>query len=426
MSPSYRPPADLSALVSLDEPFYRRDGRWYCPFNWWRFTDELAGNLSRLTLYVPARDGGAGDAPEVSLTRAQVAGRFFYQRVTQYYAQVLRGRRRDLRRSARRLAEEHDVVMIRVPSPAAMTVARAAWRAGKPTVLLVGGDILTANAYTGARGFKGRLAAALARRMRRQELAIAGGSVLTALWGADLIPTYAARCRNVATAGSPNISRSLISRRPDVAMGEPMRIIRVARLLPNKGLDVLLEALAEMKKRGSPVKLDLAGGGDDEQYVAFLRRRAEELGLASDVVFRGQMAFGPKLFELYERADVHVMSSLSEGLPRCVTEARVFGVPTVATRVGALPTIMRHGRDGLLVDPGNSGQIVEMVLRLREDGELRRRIIREGYRLAETDTREYQARRLAALVARACAGQALGAEALDLRSTGEAAREDES
>jgi glycosyltransferase involved in cell wall biosynthesis len=92
----------------------------------------------------------------------------------------------------------------------------------------------------------------------------------------------------------------------------------------------------------------------------------------------GLVPFGPELFQAFADADVLLLPSRSEGTPRVLNEARAFGCPVVASRVGGITTSVEHEVDGLLVPPDDPEALAAATLRLLEDAELRRRMIEIG------------------------------------------------
>jgi glycosyltransferase involved in cell wall biosynthesis len=402
------------AVLVLNEAFYRSEGRFYTPFNWWRFALRLADHFPDFTLHVPLADAPPPpEAKPAALDRLKVEGRFFYRRIEEYYARILANRRQMLA-DARRVFADADVVLFRVPGPDVLPLARVAWRLGKPTVLLVCGDVIGGNAYVDACGLKPLMARMVARRLRRAEEKVARRSACVAVLGHELLSVFSRFNDRAALMASPSISRDDIYRRADVLGRGGVRLLRIARLLPNKGLEYLIQAMAVLRDRGRDIHLDIVGGGDEPAYERSLHDLARRLAVSDRITFCGHVEFGEALFNYYRQADIHVVSSLSEAMGRCILEARVFGLPTVATRVGGIPSVVHDGADGLLVEAKSGEAIAVAVERLMEDGDLRRRIIQQGYRLAEYETAEFQARRLATLITRALSGQPLGRAATDL------------
>jgi len=407
------------ALVVLDEPFFRHEGRLYSPSHWWRFADVLATQFEQLDLYAMLADAPPPPhASRVALRRAGLHGRFFYETIERFYRR-LPFERAGLLRDAARLFAQYDVIMFRVPAAVAPMLGKVAWRLRKPTVVLVAGDVVLSNRYAEASGLKAFVARRVASRARRAEKRLAAKAALAAVWGNELVPVFAAVNSRTAVAASPNVRESHIVYRPDTCTDRPVRVARVCQVVRTKGIECLVEALAAVRKRGHDVRVDVAGSLADGVYHRELAAQVDRLGLGEYVTFHGPLELGGPLFDFYRSADIHVVSSLGEGLPRCIVEGRCFGLPTVGTRVGGIPTVIHDEEDGLLVAPRDSAQIADAVERLIADGALRRHIIAAGYALARTQTAEFQARRLARLMAGALRGEDLPQWALDLNSLGD-------
>lgn len=135
--------------------------------------------------------------------------------------------------------------------------------------------------------------------------------------------------------------------RPDADMREACRnelgiapdvpvVVCVARLVPGKGHDELLQAFVDVRKEHPTGILLLAGGGGEPEYVARLVERATTLAGAS-VRFLGKRGDVERLFNA---ADVSVLLSEAEGFPNAVAEALACGTPCVATRVGEIDRLI--------------------------------------------------------------------------------------
>ncbi|MCS7220088.1 MAG: glycosyltransferase family 4 protein [Anaerolineae bacterium] len=139
-------------------------------------------------------------------------------------------------------------------------------------------------------------------------------------------------------------------------------LISVGRLQVEKGLHLLLQALARLRRPG--VHLLIVGQGRDE---ARLRRLAQRYRLASQVHFTG---FVPheELPAYLNAADIFVMPTLCvEGLPMVILEAMACGLPIVASDIGGIPTAVDHGRNGLLFPPGDVDQLAGHIGRLLDE-----------------------------------------------------------
>jgi glycosyltransferase involved in cell wall biosynthesis len=128
---------------------------------------------------------------------------------------------------------------------------------------------------------------------------------------------------------------------PEPYADEAPRLLCVGRLIPIKGHDVLLRAVARARRVVRDLTLDIAGSGPLETE---LRAQAAELGLGDAVRFLGQVASVP-----YEESAVVVVPSLGEGFGMVALEAMERGRPVVASDVGGLPEIVADGETGLVV-----------------------------------------------------------------------------
>jgi colanic acid/amylovoran biosynthesis glycosyltransferase len=156
---------------------------------------------------------------------------------------------------------------------------------------------------------------------------------------------------------------------PNGHSARPGRVLTVARLVRGKGLDVLLDALHLLDRRGLAAELVIAGEGPDR---ARLEQRVGELGLEDRVRLTGAVA-EDRIRELYAEAQVVCLPSFSEGVPVVLMEAMAMGVPVVATRITGVPELVDEGRSGLLVPPGRPDALADSLARvLSADLEQRR------------------------------------------------------
>ena len=135
----------------------------------------------------------------------------------------------------------------------------------------------------------------------------------------------------------------------------------VGRMVPVKGLDVLLEATAILRGRGVPIHVHLVGDGPLREG---LEARVQALGLEDRMSFAGALTH-EHLPDWYRAADLFVLPSRSEGLPNVLRESKACGTPFVATDVGGVAEIADEPWDRLVPadDPGALATAVESVLR---------------------------------------------------------------
>jgi glycosyltransferase involved in cell wall biosynthesis len=142
----------------------------------------------------------------------------------------------------------------------------------------------------------------------------------------------------------------------------------VARLDLQKGFEYLLRAARELCKMFPGLKIVIAGEGPDRSAI---EEMIEQYGLQSSVVLAGQQSNMPAV---YAAMDIFVLPSLNEGLPMTVLEAMAASKPVIATRVGAIPSVIKDGENGLLVAPKDSEGLRNAVASLLNDPERRRRL----------------------------------------------------
>ncbi|MGW0828109.1 glycosyltransferase [Streptomyces sp. NPDC002845] len=157
----------------------------------------------------------------------------------------------------------------------------------------------------------------------------------------------------------PIWEKPLMRARPPLATPSP-QLLTVGRLVSSKGYDLLLTALAELVRTLPAARLRIVGDGPLRTRLA---NEAARLGLSRHVEFLGARGVDEVRSEL-SRADIFVISSRDEGLPRTLLEATAAGVPVVATTVGGIPAAAAGWPSVLLVtpDPGAIAAGVRQVL----------------------------------------------------------------
>lgn len=159
------------------------------------------------------------------------------------------------------------------------------------------------------------------------------------------------------------------------SLGVPERgplLVCSARLVHQKGHDYLIEAAALLAQRGIEFHLVLAGGGPRQDELAQSVRDAR---LQDRVTLTGYLPH-TTLIPLISRADAIVLTSLYEGLPLAVIEAQALGTAVISTRVGGVPELIDHERNGLLVTPRDAAALADALARFLTEGDLQARFER--------------------------------------------------
>lgn len=139
----------------------------------------------------------------------------------------------------------------------------------------------------------------------------------------------------------------------------------VARLDLQKGFECLFDAIAALRADFPALRLLVVGEGPDRQRIEAMIRGRDLNGVVTLV---GEQSDMPRV---YASMDIFVLPSLNEGLPMTVLEAMAASRPIIATRVGAIPTVVRDGETGVLVNPGDPADLKSAISRLLSDPQWR-------------------------------------------------------
>lgn len=138
----------------------------------------------------------------------------------------------------------------------------------------------------------------------------------------------------------------------------------IARLSDVKGHEYLIRAFKKVLDQGRDCQLLIVGEGN---------MRNKLFALASRLEICDKVCFRPSVLPtkgILDAIDVFCMPSLKEGLGLAVAEAQAVGIPVIASNVGGLPTLVKDGQTGILVEPKNDDQLAQAIIKLLKDKEL--------------------------------------------------------
>jgi len=157
---------------------------------------------------------------------------------------------------------------------------------------------------------------------------------------------------------------------------DPPRMLYAGNLVPSKGVDVLLRAVAELARRGVACELKILGEGAARPDLESLAR---EIGVASRTVWS---PFVPqaRMPSEYGASTVTVLPTRghAEGLGLTLVEALLAGSAVVGTAAGGIPEVVIHEQTGLIARDGDPADLATQLQRLLTDVPLRERLTREG------------------------------------------------
>ena len=144
-----------------------------------------------------------------------------------------------------------------------------------------------------------------------------------------------------------------------------LKVVMPATLLPLKAHVVAIKAVAKLAEKGLDIILWICGDVPNNlsaDYKNQLISLCNELKIQDRIFFLG---WRNDVLAIMKQADVMMLTSNTEGLPRSILEAMALGKPVIATRVGGIPELIRNDIDGILVEKGDFNAAAESLLRLR-------------------------------------------------------------
>jgi glycosyltransferase involved in cell wall biosynthesis len=139
---------------------------------------------------------------------------------------------------------------------------------------------------------------------------------------------------------------------------EDKLILCAARLSPEKGIDILIEAMSIIKKHIPHVKLLIVGDGPQKTELI---SQVRKLDLVGDVIFAG---FRKDIEKIYYLSDIFVLPSREEPFGIVLIEAMTAKKPICATRVGGIPELVEDGKNGILVNAGDVTGLAKSIIQL--------------------------------------------------------------
>jgi colanic acid/amylovoran biosynthesis glycosyltransferase len=171
-------------------------------------------------------------------------------------------------------------------------------------------------------------------------------------------------------------------------------IVGVAQLVPRKGFHVLIEACHHLASRGMPFRCHIFGEGEERNQLENL---IEQYNLDEQVLMPGWIQ-QEELHQRLNQADVFALPCIrdksgdQDGIPVVLMEAMAMELAVVSTHISGIPELIEHGRNGLLIDPGDVSALADALHLLKNNPELRLRLGKAG---RETVIKEFNIHRTA-------------------------------
>src|SRR3989338_1078648 len=156
-------------------------------------------------------------------------------------------------------------------------------------------------------------------------------------------------------------------------------IVTTSRLVPKNGIDILIQAIAEVKKTIPDIQCHIIGGGPELNKLKIL---SEKLKVAECVKFFGSIPYEEIPRYLWQ-SSVFARPSRSEGMGNSFVEALAAGLPVVGTPVGGITDIIEDGKTGLFSKPEDPYDLAVKIALLLRNPRLRDSIATEGQKMGE-------------------------------------------
>jgi phosphatidylinositol alpha-1,6-mannosyltransferase len=359
--------AQVRLGLFLNLPVHELDGEYTARYpHLFDFFLALGSRTAQTTIILPLKRGGPRNPEYGTLTlppRVSIVGLPYWSSARMMVRRIYRVAPATLGFALIRMGRL-DLVGAVAPSVVGTILVAVARLRGRPVFLLVRGEKQrTVRWIMGERRARPYVAALWAMEAPVRHWIRAG--VPTFVAGHELVERYAAPGARLHDL-YPGLSRDFpLASAARTTRADPgtLRLVTVARLSPEKGIDDVLRAVAILRDAGVDVALEVAGEGPQH---AELEALARDLELIDRVRFAGFVPHGAELISMLDAADVFVLASRSEGLPHSLLEAMARALPVAATEVGGMPALLAAG-GGVVVPVGDPAALAAVLTELRDD-----------------------------------------------------------
>ncbi|GAI23567.1 unnamed protein product, partial [marine sediment metagenome] len=153
------------------------------------------------------------------------------------------------------------------------------------------------------------------------------------------------------------------------------RILFVSNLFPDKGIFDLLQIMKILQDNGTDARIHIVGEFMRNGYRKRFIKMIDRYGLNESVYLRGPK-FGDEKWKEYQQSDIFLFPTRfkQESFPLVVLEAMQFGLPVLASRIGAIPEIINHGENGFTFDPSDHEEFAGVIRELIDQKEILQRV----------------------------------------------------
>jgi len=385
-------PSDKCLTFIYHVPFWVSKGAiWtnYPPIG--KYVDSLCPYFKKILIYSPTLENNErglfrlkNTNVEIRYVGKQSSAILYYRHLFSFYNRY------------QREAKDWDLLHIRIPTLTAFPAYLGAKRHKVPTFLVLVGENFAYQSLAGYKGIK-LLLSNIFSRLHDSFIKIMVDNNLSFANGKDLVKKYSRSEKPVIEMRSSTILDADINYdgvHNDVQ--SPIKILTVAAVAGRKGTSLLPEIISKLNAMGIFVEWNWVGyvdgsAGEEEKLKTI--HLAEEYGILSQLHFLDVLSH-EELFKKYRQADIFVLPTYMEGVPRVILEAQAAGLPVVTTKVGGIPDAVQNMFDAYLVSAGNVDEFVSAIQRLSLDTELRLKLINNGLTSAGNFTIEAETKKM--------------------------------
>ena len=284
-------------------------------------------------------------------------------------------------RSFRPRADGVDVVIAQGPSALLPALVR---RSDVPTALLLWGDMTL---WRGAAAFPWwrnalirswiRLYTSLQRRASRGRLVITNNPSLANTVRSDRVEVVP--ISSVPASALASIEPRDAGWEAGKGSASPVKLIYSGRINRRKGLFEAVDAVRILADRGYNVTLELVGWEEPgDPTIDALTEHVRSRGVSERVAFAGYVPAGAPLLARLANADVFVIPTYWESLPRALLEGMAVGLPAIVTPVGGIGHFLSDRKTAIFIEPRSPVAVADAVQELIEDADLRRHVASRG------------------------------------------------
>jgi len=374
-----------SALEKVDERYFAVD-------SWIRFPLQLAQANNGLTILSPVSLKKKGEVPlkeswEINLGQLKIVPLEYYNSFVSFYKLLIK-KRKLWKKMINQIVQEHDLILVRLPSPMVSLVAKATRLHKKPLVVFLAGDIVAqSDRIMRSNGLIRLFYKAITKVFLFQEIRACRSASRIYAYSKELLTRHKKSKNRIKLIRTPHLSQKDFVLREDTCQKDEIRLLRVCRFLPSKGIEYLIQAVRLLVDKGFNIQLELVGKDRTPGHEATLKDLAQRLKVSNRIKFSGWIPFD-QMKDIFLQSDIQVISSLAEGTPRVILEGGAKGVPLVCTNVGGCKDNLKHEVDALLVPPADAQALAEAIARVITDEQLRQKLIQNGYQETKKATFE--------------------------------------